>query len=203
MEPLRSASIVPRLAGLVLGGALGLSVAPARAEPPPTQIKEPVRTLTLNPADYIDPAYDPAAHGGLSYASYLAMTRGTARRSTGMLITGILLTSLSATAMGLGTAVFATSGRCNDDGDFPVSPGGRTVGTVCSTGSGHTVGMAFLMAGTIGVAIGLPLWILGGTHVPWAESSASSERGRPASARLVPTLAPATTGHGVNLTWRF
>ena len=202
-----SASFVPRLAGLVVGAALGISaVSPAGAEPPPAKVEKPARELTVNPADYIDPSYDPAAHGGLPYAAYLRMTRGTARRSTGMMVTGIVLTSVGATAMAIGTAVAAASKRCNDRGDFPVPEpgfGGREVGTLCSRGAGYTSGLAFLLAGTISAGFGVTLWALGGTHVPWAESSASSERARPAWAQLVPAMSPATVGRGVALTWSF
>ncbi|MFT3771893.1 MAG: hypothetical protein QM820_41320 [Minicystis sp.] len=205
-----TARVLPRLGGLAVAAALGLSAAAAHAEPPAAKVTKPEKEAAPpDPSIFVDPSYDPAAHGGLQYTQYLQMSRGTARRSSGMMVTGIVIASVGAVGMASGTAVFATSGRCFG-GDFPTSPEFGSSGQLCSHGGGRTSGMALLLAGTIAATMGVTLWVLGATHVPWAESSARDERARPQWARLVPGITPVlearpgpTAGRGVELTWQF
>jgi hypothetical protein len=183
------------LGAVALGAALGLAAATAHAAPPAAQVATPPE----DPELYVDPSYDPGAHGGLSYVSYLRMSRGTERRSTGMMATGIAIAGLSTAMFAVGTAVYLGGNSCQS------SPlvGFNTRGASCSHGAGHTSGMAMLLASTIGVAIGVPLWVLGGTQIPYREASGANDRAAPSWARLVPAVSPAAASRGVELTWRF
>lgn len=176
--------------------ALALSASAAHAAPPDAQIAKPAE----DPQAYDDPSYDPSAHGGLPYAHYLRMSRGTARRSTGMMATGIVLSGLSATMLAAGSAVYVAGSNCQST-FFGIDTGVR--GVPCGHGTGHTSGMAMLLAATIGAAIGIPLWVLGGTQVPYREASGANDRAAPSWARLVPGVAPTAASRGVELTWRF
>jgi len=172
------------LALAAFGVAAALFASPARADPP-------------DPSRYVDPAYEPAAHGGLPYATYLRLTRGGFRRSTGMMVTGIVLVSVGATTMAVGSSAYAAASGCNDqipnlEGDF---------GQSCSSRTGHATGMAILLAGSIAAGLGIPLWIVGATDVPWAESAANERV--PARLGLVPAITPVAAGRGVALTWQF
>lgn len=180
---------------------------PAAADPPSIPPAPPLAAappaLALPSAPAAEPLYDPAAHGGLPLGAYLRMTRGTRRRSTGMMIAGILLTSVGLVGMGTGTGVFAAAGSCDrspmllSEGD---SFGG---GFTCGTHAQRTTGMSVLLASAITVGLGVPLWILGASDVPWQEGA--TLRGplpsRPTWAQLVPGIAPGP--RGVSLAWRF
>jgi hypothetical protein len=61
--------------------------------------------------------------------------------------------------------------------------------------------MAMLLAGTIGVVLGIPLWVLGGADVPWAEAAQNHAPSRPAWAAAAPAIVGAPGGAG--LAWRF
>ena len=189
---------------VVLAGSSPAAADPPSTPPPPPLAAPPAALALLSaPAPAAEPLYDPAAHGGLSYGAYLRMTRGTRRRSTGMMIAGILLTSVGLVGMGTGTGVFAAAGSCDQlqflraEGD---SFGG---GFTCATHAQRTTGMSVLLASAITVGLGVPLWILGASDVPWQEGA--TLRGplpsRPAWAQLVPGIAPEP--RGVSLAWRF
>lgn len=187
-----------RLGAVALGAALTFSAAPARAAPPEPQVKAPPE----DPERYNDPTYKPAEHGGLSYVSYLRMTRGTARRSTGMMIMGIVLSGLSATVLGVGMGVYVNGNSCRSDApilrdDF--------FGGSCSGHAAHTTGMAMLLSGTIGAAIGVSMWVVGGTHVPWLDVAGQGHRAPPRWLALVPSVSPSVVdrSRGVGLTWQF
>jgi hypothetical protein len=166
--------LLPTLAGL----ALLASAAPARAEEPPLPVP---------------PSYSPADHGGLPYPVYLRMSRGTARRSTGMMVGGIIITAVGAAAQATGLGVYA-SDRCSD---FAPTPDGLSV--CVQPRNQRVTGLAFMLAGTIAVAVGIPLWVIGQAQAPWAE--ADGRAAAPRWARILPEIAP--TGRGAELRFRF
>lgn len=183
-----------RVAAAALALALALPALPARADTPGPAAQAPSQPV-------IDPAYNPAAHGELSYAAYMLMSRGTRRRSTGMMVAGIIISSLGAVAMGAGTGIYFSRAGCDDlsprfpggiEGDFG-SP------NECNRGATRTAGMAIVIAGAIGAALGVPLWILGASDVPWAEAAGQNERApaKPSWARLVPMIQPTQRGVGL------
>lgn len=164
------------LAALVVG--LALLAAPARAE-------EPLP---------VPPSYRPADHGGLPYPVYLRMSRGTARRSTGMMIGGIVITGVGASLQASGLGVLA-GGRCGDQVFDPASGNME-----CTRARPPQVtALALMLAGTIAVAVGIPLWVVGQSHAPWAETDGRAAP--PSWARILPTIAP--TGRGADLVFRF
>jgi hypothetical protein len=190
----------------LLVAALALAAAPAQAEPP---------LAPKAPRFEVDPAYQPAAHGGLPYGTYMLMSRGTRRRSTGMMVSGIVITALGAVAMGTGTGIYFRSSDCSN-GDSPVGLREEFIEPVCNNSAIHKAGLAIMLTGLITSSLGVPLWILGATDVPWAEAAGKNERaplqpfGRapspeglqaPSWARIVPTVAPAHKG--VTFAWRF
>lgn len=190
-----------RFAFLLLGAAIGLSAPSARAQPAPSASAGPSAASSANPPQEL--GYDPSAHAGVPERAWLRMTRGKGRRSTGMMATGIVLVSLGAVFMSTGTAIYAVKPSCNNNTPF-LGPGpGTSFTPPCPQGSAHLSGMAILLAGSIGVALGIPLWALGASDVPWAEAAGLHA---PASAR--PTwaaAAPALTGApgGAGLAWQF
>lgn len=179
----------PRALVLAAIGAAALTTSAARAEP---------KAPPPDPSLYIDPKYNPDAHGGLPYATYLRVTRGQFRRSTGMMVTGIVLVGLGSSTMALGTGIYAAAHGCSADSP-PFAGGG---GQSCSARPGQVSGMAILLTGTIATVLGIPLWVVGASDVPFAESGVN-ERVPARSARLVPVITPAVTNRGVALTWQF
>lgn len=179
----RGLSLRAVTASLLAGAAL-LSVAPARAAEP---------KVTVDPAVYNDPSYDPAAHSGLPYAVYLRLSRGTFRRSTGMMATGIVLVGLGSTVMVSGTAVYASHGDCFFGVNGPEQ---------CATHQNHTIGMALLLTGAVATAFGIPLWIVGQSEVPWMEAG-KNDRAPVRAARLVPAIVPAAAGQGLAIRFNF
>lgn len=177
------------VAAALLAGAL-LQATPAAADPPPAP-----------PA--AEGLYDPGAHGGLSYGAYLRMTRGTRRRSTGMMIAGIILTAFGAVGMGAGTGVFAAAGSCDPSPLARLSGDGSVFERACNTHEQRTTGMSVLLAGAIIAGMGVPLWIAGASDVPWLEGASlrAPRAAPPAWARLVPTITPAP--RGASIAWRF
>jgi hypothetical protein len=190
-----------RLGFLLIGAAASLSAAPAQA-----QQATPARPPAAAPASPVtppeEPAYEPSAHAGLSEGAWLRMTRGTGRRSTGMMATGIVFVGLGAVFMGTGTGIYASRASCDNT---PILTGdGSTFTRDCPQSGPHTGGMAMLLAGSIGVALGLPLWILGGSDVPWAEAARLHTPSRPAWAAAAPALVAAPgTSAGAGLAWTF
>lgn len=169
-----------RLPLAALVAALALPAAEARAE-------EPLP---------VPPSYSPADHGGLPYPAYLRMSRGTARRSTGMMIGGIIITGLGTTLQASGLGVFAR-GRCSDRVFDPT-----TASMECQHARGPEVsGLALMLAGTIALATGIPLWVVGQSHVPWAQADGRAPPPPPRWARILPTIAP--TGRGAEMVFRF
>jgi hypothetical protein len=151
---------------------------PPPAAPPQVGAQAPVRE---------DPPYNPLEHDGLAYGAWLRATRGTARRSTSMMITGISLATLGVTLLAAGTGIYAGGGTCADT-PGPIGSNGNAL-FLCGPQAGLTAGIALMASGLIGLGIGLPLTFLGAAEVPRAE--AGSVTG-PASPR--PTVALGFTG---------
>jgi hypothetical protein len=176
---------------LLAGALLGLGVSSAHAQQAPAPPSGPRAAPAPAPPAPEPPAaepYDPAKHGGMPYGAYLLATRGTARRSTGMMITGIVLTGVSAVVMGVGTGVYASGGSCT----FVATPtpDGGFGDAICQNTTQHATGMAILVAGTIGVGLGIPLWVAGASDVRRAEA-----------ARALPTVVVGSNGGA--LRWEF
>jgi hypothetical protein len=139
-------------AGLLIGAVLFLAPL-ARAQqamPPPA----PPKVALVE-----EPPYDPAAHHGLSEGAWLRATRGTGRRSAGMMATGIGLLTLSASLIGAGSGIYVNDNGCS-------LPNGMLV----PCGTGQTTGIALFSAGLIALGLGLPLMIYGAAEVPRAEA---------------------------------
>jgi hypothetical protein len=164
---------------MLAGASLAFFAARADAQvPPPAPVPVPVPVpAALQPLQ--DPPYEPSQHGGLQYGVWVRATRGTVRRSTGMMATGISFILLGATLMGFGTGVYATGDHC-----APPSP--------CGPMPASTTGMALLGAGLVGIGIGIPLTVLGASDVPRAEAG-----GRASSPRLA--FSPGLRGGGLTL----
>ncbi len=151
-----------RFHGLLVGAGLSLLAAPAAAQqaprPPPAAAPRhrpcpppstPAAAATPAPAAPVeDPPYDPSAHGGLSEGAFLRATRGTGRRSTGMMITGISFMTLGAALMAGGSAVYLGANQCSNNSGI-VNPDGTPQG--CAVTSGQATGMALLVAGLVGI----------------------------------------------------
>jgi hypothetical protein len=188
-----------RLGFLVIGAAVSLAAAPVHAQQTAPASPPAVAPAAQPPQE---PAYEPSAHAGLSEGAWLRMTRGTGRRSTGMMATGIVLVGLGAVFMGTGTGIYAAKASCGDTVIF--TGNGNSFLSDCPQGAHQLGGMAVLVAGSIGVALGVPLWILGGADVPWAEAAQVHAPARPAWTAAAPALvgAPGTLA-GAGLAWRF
>jgi hypothetical protein len=173
---------------------------PAKAQPAPL----PAKAQPAPPVE--DPPYDPEQHGGLSYGAYIRATRGTARRSTGMMVTGIVLDVVGATMLASGTGVWVHGNSCH--AEFVFSPNGQAQQR-CGPMTGHTVGMALMISGLIGLGLGLPLTVYGAAEVPRWEAAGSLDRPIPrASVGFVGYEGssfgrPGLAGAGTSVTLRF
>jgi hypothetical protein len=147
-------------------------VAPAAPASQPAAAPQPLAPVKIEAPQ--DPPYDPAQHGGLSFGTYIRATRGTARRSTGMMVTGIVLDVVGTVLMATGTAVWVKGNTCHNDFQV-VGPGGVT-NARCGAMTGHATGMSLLASGTLGLGLGLPLTIYGGMGVPRAEAGSVTPR---------------------------
>jgi hypothetical protein len=152
-----------RFPGLLIAAALSLLAPSASAQ----QAVAPLASAKpAPPAPVVEPPYDPSLHGGLSEGAYLRATRGTGRRSTGMMVTGITFITLGAALMAGGSAVYLGANQCSGNGR--TNPDGTPQG--CAVTSGQATGMALLAAGLVGLGIGLPLTIFGAADVPRLEA---------------------------------
>lgn len=107
------------------------------------------------------------------------------RRSTGMFASGIVLSSLGGLSIAIGAAVFAMQGStdaslqsaqdaCESANDALVSAGYPP--NDCGMGPGDHdpwAGVAFLVGGAVGMAVGVPLAVVGGQKVPVTITTAS------------------------------
>jgi hypothetical protein len=159
-----------RAACLLIGAAVGLlsplALAQQAAPLAPKAGTEPAPAAA--PTAPEDPPYNPMDHGGLAYGTWLRATRGTGRRSTGMMITGITLVAVGVTLLGAGTGVYANGSTCAGTAG-PTGPNGNQL-FLCGPQAGLTSGLALMASGVIGLGIGLPLTFLGAAEVPRAEA---------------------------------
>jgi hypothetical protein len=172
---MRTPGPIAAITALLFGVAVGTFASPSPAQQaidggyaPKPPAPAPATASAADPP--VEPVYDPAAHGGLPYGTYLRATRGRGLQSPGMMIMGIILVGVGNIVMGVGSAVYASAGSCGD----AITPDGSPSNT-CPTGPGHTSGMAILIAGTLGTALGVPLWVLGATPVPRVEAASVPE----------------------------
>jgi hypothetical protein len=107
-----------------------------------------------------EPPYDPVEHQGLSEGAWLRATRGTGRRSLGMMITGIGFVTLGASLLAAGSGIAVNGNQCNPMQNF------TTGSTFCGAETQQGTGVALLAAGLIALGIGLPLTVLGAADVP-------------------------------------
>ncbi len=155
-------------AAVILLAPSAMAEPPARAPAPSVASAAPAPPAS-EPVE--EPPYDPAQHFGYSEGAWLRATRGTERRSVGMMITGISLTSLGLALAIAGAAVAANGSHCGKS-QVQLSDGSTT--TLCGPMAGASSGMAVLSAGLIGIGIGLPLTVLGAAEVPRVEASGGS-----------------------------
>ena len=157
--------------------SIPLASSVASAEPPaapaaPAALAAPA--AATQPVE--EPPYDASQHGGYSYGAWIKMTRGTARRSTGMMATGIGFIGLGAILMATGTGIYAAGDSCKLEPIVPVG-GGGTIGTgpllPCGPHTAHTTGLALLGTGVISLGIGIPLTALGADEVPRLEAGSA------------------------------
>ncbi len=161
--------------GLLLGAAsvfvpwTALAQSPAPQAPPTPPAKPLAPVVKAAPAPPVEePPYNPDEHGGLSFGAYIRAARGTARRSTGMMVTGIVLDVVGATLLATGTGVWVNGNKCHPE--FLFSPSGASQQR-CGPMNGHTVGMSLMASGLVGLAIGLPLTVYGAAEVPRWEAA--------------------------------
>ena len=189
MLPVRPLRSLAAGASLALFAAPALAQAPAAAPPPLPRVEGVGSQPSI-----AEPPYDATQHGGLAYGAWVRATRGTERRSSGMMATGISLIGLGAVLMVVGTVVYADADHCTTS-TFGVGGVPVTTTVTCGPAPGHTSGMALLAAGLVTAGIGIPLAVLGATEVPRAEAG-----GRAApSTRLALSLG----ARGAALTLRF
>ena len=157
-----------RFAGLLFGTAVVFFAAAAGAQQvaAPLQPSAPVADgRVVVPFALLEPLYQPSQHAGLTQAAWLRATRGTERRSVGMMATGLILVGVGAALMTAGTVEYVNGNNqpCGAGGQSPlVLP--------CSSMTNHVTGMALLASGVIGLGLGLPLTFYGAADVPRAEA---------------------------------
>ncbi len=177
---------VPRVAS-----AVEPSPAPPVALPSPEAAK-PAPAAGGVPTE--DPAYQASQHGGLSYSEWLIASRGTARRSTGMMITGLSLLGIGASLAATGTGIYAAGDPCITN---QVRFEGSAV-SPCGARTSHITGTAILVSGVIALGIAIPLTALGASQVPRAEAARLD--GEPAArARSFVSLSLGLRGGGIAL----
>lgn len=83
---------------------------------------------------------------------------GKETRSTAMVVTGAVLVSVAATMLPIGTVISSSAGQdCTSD---------VTGNTVCVPSTGRVTGIGVLAAAAGGLAVGIPLIVLGAQKVP-------------------------------------
>lgn len=127
------------LAWFALGVAAPLAFSTGCAQPPPTSAAD--YEYSGPPVGWRDPSL------------------GKETRSTAMVVTGIVLISVAATMLPVGSVIAASTGQ-----DCVSDPTG--VNLVCTPSTGNLTGIGVLAAAAGGLAIGIPLVVLGAQKVP-------------------------------------
>lgn len=200
------------LIGLSLAsGAAAAQAPPAPMYPAPPSMPPPPMgpQVAPNPAT---PApmgpYAPAPYGAMPYAPY-AMTPGgylppayaavelSRRNSTGMMGAGIALLAGGTLAAVLGSVVYSV-GYADKTYDIFGCQGSDFCEPVVNRNTGAMgAGIAMIAIGTVAVAVGIPVMMVGLKRVPNTPDATKA----PGAAALVPELSG--RGNGVALTWRF
>jgi hypothetical protein len=168
-EAQRSAFGHRSVGGLLLALAL-TSTTPSRAEPP----ARPAEVATPAASSYtMEPPYDPAAHGGYSEGAWLRATRGTDRRSLGMMLTGIGFVVLGASMMIAGAVVGVDAEHCSPQ-TVTLPDGAQR--NLCGAMAGRTTGTVIVTAGIVGLGLGIPLVVLGASDAPRVEAAQAGPR---------------------------
>jgi hypothetical protein len=89
-----------------------------------------------------------------------------------MMATGISFIGLATILMAAGTGVYAAGDACNLTLVEPLGGGSGPL-MPCGPHTAHTTGMALLIAGTVGLGLGIPLTAIGATEVPRFESGSA------------------------------
>ena len=83
---------------------------------------------------------------------------GKETRSTAMVVTGAVLVSVAATMLPIGSVISSSAGQdCTSD---------PTGNTVCVPSTGRITGIGVLVAAAGGLAVGIPLMVVGAQKVP-------------------------------------
>jgi len=155
-----------RFLSLAVAASMGLSAAPALAEPPPKETslpaKAPAEAPTSTPTYAPPPGYVPWAAWGPGAYAPPPPPPPTERYSGGMMATGVVFVSAGSIALLAGLGVYQTQSSCVLI-DLP--PGAPTPDS-CPGDSHHFVGSIVMIAGGIGTALGIPLLIAGARRVP-------------------------------------
>lgn len=133
---------------------------------------------------FADDAKTPAAVGAESNETQAgepppdAAPKVMKRRSTGMFASGIVLSSLGGLSIAIGAAYFAMESSTDaslqsaydacEEANVILVESGASPGD-CGSGPGEHdpwPGVAFLVGGVVGMAVGVPLAVSGGTKVP-------------------------------------
>jgi hypothetical protein len=151
-----------------LGTAVACFAITAGAQPvaaPPQPSATATDSRGVVPLALLEPLYVPSQHAGLTQAAWLRATRGTGRRSVGMMVTGLVLDGVGVLLMTAGTVEYVNGNNqpCGAGGQSPlVLP--------CSSTTNHVTGFALLASGVIALGLGLPLTFFGAADVPRAEA---------------------------------
>lgn len=157
-------AVMRRFAGFLLGTALSVFAPAAGAQQAVARAAASTPEALAQPV--AEPPYDATKHGGLTEAAWLRATRGTDRRSTGMMATGITFDVTGAALMLAGTLVYVNGNN------KPCGPTGESVPVLpCSSTTDHVTGMAVMASGVIALGLGLPLTFYGAASVPRAEAA--------------------------------
>ena len=141
--------------------------------PPPADAAPPAAYYPPPPAGYPSPGASYYLPSGGYYVPLAPPPPAMERRSSGLMVTGIVLMSAGALAAAVG-AVGLTNTSTNTAGNDDCSNHGG-----CSTLS-EGAGVGLVAGGLVGVAVGVPLTLIGAKKVPVDKTTALAGTGLPA-----------------------
>jgi len=112
------------------------------------------------------------------------------RKSTGMMVGGILLTSLGIVGVLAGSAVASTAAN-----QIPIYCDQGFGPTICETRADESqqiAGYSVMVAGLVGLAVGIPLWIIGGKRVPVKSDESAPAQAAPPQTSLRVLVGPSS-----------